>query len=393
MKLRIPLLFVISLLFVLPAAAPFAHAQEWAKARLEASPRHREYVKLTHGSRTVEAYVVYPEVSTKAPAVILIHEIFGLTDWAKEMADEIAAQGYIVIAPDLLTGLGPGGGDYSSFTGQDAVMKAVSGLDPDQVNADLDAAADYGKRLPAADGWIAVVGFCWGGTKVVRLCGAPEGLVGGIRFLRIGAQRCFDDYRAGVRLLRGQRRAHRRDAACDQGREGGGQAVSEGDLQRGRTRLYARGRGSCGYGRREQDGAGAGICAVVGVDEDVEEGAGGEIRDGAHPILQLLPQLDQRGALAAFVLGGFGDGGDVGMGFEEFADAAAEDAGAVAVDDADAGRPARKARSRYFSNSSVASSTVRPMRLISMRRSSVLALVTVTWTFSGGGGGERIGLS
>jgi carboxymethylenebutenolidase len=163
MKTRIPLLFLI--LFVLPAAAPFAYAQEWAKSRLEASPRHREYVKLEHGSRTVGAYVAYPEVSTKAPAVILIHEIFGLTDWAKEMADEIAAQGYIVIAPDLLTGLGPGGGDSSSFTGQDAVMKAVSGLDPDQVNADLDAAADYGKHLPAADGRIAVVGFCWGGTK------------------------------------------------------------------------------------------------------------------------------------------------------------------------------------------------------------------------------------
>jgi len=165
MRVKLPLSLHFSIALLLPAAAPFAHAQEWAKARLEASPRHREYVKLIHGSRTVEAYVAYPEISTKAPAVILIHEIFGLTDWAKEMADEIAAQGYIVIAPDLLTGLGPGGGDYSSFTGQDAVTKAVSGLDPDQVNADLDAAADYAKRLPAADGKLAVVGFCWGGGK------------------------------------------------------------------------------------------------------------------------------------------------------------------------------------------------------------------------------------
>ena len=93
-----------------------------------------------------------------------------------------------------------------------------------------------------------------------------------------------------------------------------------------------------------------------------------------------MAEFDQGCALAAFVLRGFGDGGYVGVRLQEVADAAAEDAGAVAVNDADAGRPARKARSRYFSNSSVASSTVRPMRLISMRMSSVLALVTVTWT-------------
>jgi len=150
--------------FVLPALLPL-HAQDWAKARLEASPRHREYVPLKHGSRTVQAFVVYPEIKTKAPMVILIHEIFGLSDWAKEMADELAAQGFIVIAPDLLTGFGPNGGGSSEFPSQDATVKAVSGLDPEVVNADLDAAADYGKQLPAGDGKIAVVGFCWGGGK------------------------------------------------------------------------------------------------------------------------------------------------------------------------------------------------------------------------------------
>jgi hypothetical protein len=90
-------------------------AQDWAKTRLEASPRHREYVHLKHGSRTVEAFVVYPEVKSKAPVVILIHEIFGLTDWAKEMADELAGQGFIVVAPDLLSGMGPKGGGSSEF--------------------------------------------------------------------------------------------------------------------------------------------------------------------------------------------------------------------------------------------------------------------------------------
>ena len=155
--------FAATFLFLSLAVA--LNAQDWAKARLEASPRHREYVPLKHGDRTVQALVVYPEVKGKAPVVILIHEIFGLSDWAKEMADELAGQGFIVIAPDLLSGFGPNGGGSSEFAGQDAAVKAVSGLDPNGVLADLDAAADYGKKLPAANGKIAVVGFCWGGSK------------------------------------------------------------------------------------------------------------------------------------------------------------------------------------------------------------------------------------
>src|ERR1700761_3531833 len=130
---------LIAALALLVSAASLS-AQDWAKARLEKSPRHREYVPLKHGDRTVQAFVVYPEVSQKAPVVLLIHEIFGLSDWAKLMADELAAKGYIVIAPDLLTGLGPNGGGTESMA-QDAVTRAVSGLPADQVNADLDAAA------------------------------------------------------------------------------------------------------------------------------------------------------------------------------------------------------------------------------------------------------------
>jgi carboxymethylenebutenolidase len=140
-------------------------AQDWAKARLEASPRHHEYVSLHHGSRTVQAFVVYPEVKGKVPVIVLIHEIFGLTDWAKEMADELAAKGYIVVAPDLLSGFGPNGGGTSEFSGQDAAVKAVSALDPDGVSADLDAAADYARKIPSGDGKIASIGFCWGGGK------------------------------------------------------------------------------------------------------------------------------------------------------------------------------------------------------------------------------------
>jgi carboxymethylenebutenolidase len=141
------------------------YAQDWAKARLEASPRHREYVTLKHGDRKLQAFVVYPEVKGKASVVIMIHEIFGLSDWAKEMADELAAEGFIVVAPDLLSGFGPGGGGSSEFASQDATMKAVSMLDPTVVLADLDAAADYAKKIPASNGKIAVAGFCWGGGK------------------------------------------------------------------------------------------------------------------------------------------------------------------------------------------------------------------------------------
>ncbi len=149
----------------LPLLAAPLNAQDWAKARLDASPRHHEYVPLKHGDRTVQAFVVYPEVKSKAPVIILIHEIFGLSDWAKEMADELAAQGFIVVAPDLLTGFGPNGGGSDAFPSMDATTKAVSGLDAAVVTADLDAAADYAKKIPAGTGKIATVGFCWGGGK------------------------------------------------------------------------------------------------------------------------------------------------------------------------------------------------------------------------------------
>jgi len=162
-----------AVLLLLPLAA---QAQDWAKARLDASSRHHEYVALKHDGRTVQAFVAYPEVSRKAPVVILIHEIFGLTNWAREMADEIAGAGYIVIAPDLLSGHGPNGGDFSSFTSQDDATKAVSGLNPDEVNADLDAAADYAKTIPSANGKLAVAGFCWGGGKSFAFAAHRHGL-------------------------------------------------------------------------------------------------------------------------------------------------------------------------------------------------------------------------
>ncbi|MGA2570278.1 MAG: dienelactone hydrolase family protein [Terracidiphilus sp.] len=152
----------------LALTAPQSFAQDWAKTILNKSPRHQEWVKVKYGSRTVDAFVVYPEVSHKAPVVVLIHEIFGLSDWARSMADDIAAKGYIVIAPDLLSGFGPNGGGSSTFADQQATIKAVSGLDAATVTADLNATADYALKLPAANGKLAVIGFCWGGGQSFR---------------------------------------------------------------------------------------------------------------------------------------------------------------------------------------------------------------------------------
>jgi carboxymethylenebutenolidase len=92
-----PTLKLVALAAIISLAIAPVYAQEWARARLDASPRHHEYVALKHGDRTVQAFVVYPEVKNKAPVIVLIHEIFGLSDWAKEMADELAAQGYIAL--------------------------------------------------------------------------------------------------------------------------------------------------------------------------------------------------------------------------------------------------------------------------------------------------------
>jgi len=150
------------LLIALPCTA-----QEWAKARLESSPRHGEWVQIKHGERTVDAFVVYPEVSKKATAVVVIHEIFGLTDWVRGVADQLAEKGYIAIAPDLLSQMGKDGGNTTSFDGE-AVRRAIMALPADQITADLNATVDYATKLPACNGKFVVTGFCWGGSQTFR---------------------------------------------------------------------------------------------------------------------------------------------------------------------------------------------------------------------------------
>jgi carboxymethylenebutenolidase len=166
---------ILLLCAALTLSAP-ASAQDWAKSILDKSPRHQEWVKVKYGSRTVDAFVVYPEVSHKAPVVLLIHEIFGLSDWARSMADDLAAMGYIVIAPDLLSGAGPNGGGTSAFPDQQSVIRAVSGLDPGTITADLNATADSALKFPSANGKLAVIGFCWGGGQSFRFATTRHGL-------------------------------------------------------------------------------------------------------------------------------------------------------------------------------------------------------------------------
>src|SRR3989442_7445644 len=156
-------------------AAQIASAQEWAKAILEKSPRHREWVTVKHDSRAVETFVVYPESKGKTRVVLIIHEVFGMTYWVQDLADQVAAAGYIAVAPDLLSGMGPNGGRSSDFA-SDKTMEAVSHLNPDQVTADLNAAADYALKLPAAGGKLFVGGFCWGGSQTFRFAPNRRGL-------------------------------------------------------------------------------------------------------------------------------------------------------------------------------------------------------------------------
>ncbi|HXY68645.1 MAG TPA: dienelactone hydrolase family protein [Gemmatimonadales bacterium] len=158
---------VLSLLAV-PAGTAVAQGlppgEDSATTRLNASPRHGEWISYdAGGGDSVRAWVVYPERADKAPVVVVIHEIFGLTDWIRSVADQLAAEGFIAIAPDLLTGKGPNGGGTASVDRQGAIA-LIQQLTPDEVQRRLRAAAEYAMAQPAALKVAGSVGFCWGGS-------------------------------------------------------------------------------------------------------------------------------------------------------------------------------------------------------------------------------------
>lgn len=159
--------FIISLIVTGVAAAAFAEmVKDFGRDQLIKSTRHGDWVDIKSGERIVKTWVVYPERKDKAAVVIVIHEIFGLTDWARLLCDELAEAGVIAIAPNLL-------GDDTKLEDIDAARKAISALPDEQVVADLNAVADYAStKIPSANGSLAVCGFCWGGGKTIAYANA-----------------------------------------------------------------------------------------------------------------------------------------------------------------------------------------------------------------------------
>lgn len=170
-----------------PAAAPaqsnpnLPPDNAGAPDRLKNSPRHQEWVDVQDGSKKIKSFVVYPERRDKAPVVIVIHEIFGLSDWVRGVADQLARDGYIAIAPDLLSGLGPNGGG-SEELGQQGSTQAIRNVTVDDTNRMLDAVRAYAKTISSSNGKVATIGFCWGGGTSFSYALYQPALDGAISF-------------------------------------------------------------------------------------------------------------------------------------------------------------------------------------------------------------------
>ncbi len=143
-------------------------AQEYAQTQLENSPRHHEWITISSNDRTLLTFVTYPEVEEQVPVVLVIHENRGLNTWARSFADQIAEQGYIAVAPDLISNTEEGFEKTSDFASSDDARSALYDLDPDNVTTDLMNTLAYAKNLAAGNGNVIVVGFCWGGSQSFR---------------------------------------------------------------------------------------------------------------------------------------------------------------------------------------------------------------------------------
>src|ERR1700758_187709 len=142
--------FVFALLILAGSTFGAEEVKDFGKDRLNNSPRHGEWIDIKSGQRTIKAFAVYPERKDKAPAVLVVSEIFGLTDWVRSLCDELAENGVIAIAPDL---------HGQKFEDLDAARKATSELPKEQVKADLDATSEYVlTKIPSCNGTLAVCG-------------------------------------------------------------------------------------------------------------------------------------------------------------------------------------------------------------------------------------------
>jgi carboxymethylenebutenolidase len=160
-----------------------AGTAEHAARALKESPRHGEWadIKLADGG-ALKSWVVYPERATKSGVVLVIHDIRGMSDIARAVGDQLAQDGFIAIVPDFLSGKGPDGGGTESLAASGGVGKSIQSLSPADVNARLNAAMEYGKRLPASNGKTGVVGFCWGGARSFGYAAAQPNLNAAVVF-------------------------------------------------------------------------------------------------------------------------------------------------------------------------------------------------------------------
>lgn len=149
-------------------------SEENAKDALNTSPRHGEMVDVPMtGGPTIQTWIVYPERKDKAGVVLVIHEVFGLSDWVRGVADQLAREGFIAVVPDLISGMGPGGGGTDSVAGRDEVVKLVHALTPEETKRRLDTVRAWALALPAAKNKYATIGFCWGGGRSFE-CAATD---------------------------------------------------------------------------------------------------------------------------------------------------------------------------------------------------------------------------
>ena len=163
-----------------PSLPPSA---DQAKAALAASPRHGEYVNVPlAGGPALKTWISYPERKDKAGVVIVIQEVFGLTDWLRGVADQLAKEGFIAVAPDMVSGFGPGGGGTDSVGSSDDVVALVHKITPEEVMRRLNAVYDFARKIPAGNGKIATVGFCWGGGQSFAYAGAQPALSAAVVF-------------------------------------------------------------------------------------------------------------------------------------------------------------------------------------------------------------------
>src|SRR6516162_2693512 len=210
-------------------------------ARLASSPRKGEYVNVMVDGKPMRTWVVRPAGNGKAPVVVVIMEIFGLSDWIRGVADQLAAEGFIAVAPDIVVGHGKDGGDTSSLSTQQEITQAVLQVPAAEITAKLKAAREWGLKDPRSSGKSASVGFCFGGAQSFAFAVNESGrhAARSIRSVRTGGLRQGADHRFLWRADAGS--AHRQHGRADRNEnEGARQGIRATYLRRRGARLPPR---------------------------------------------------------------------------------------------------------------------------------------------------------